>query len=73
MRRCTTLYDVAVIGANLTMSWQFLVMFKNCSKTCFDSRSCGISKDDRAMSYDVTYDIVRRRGSSHDICAIDMR
>ena len=23
--------------------------------------------------YDVTYDIVRRRGSSHDICAIDVR
>ena len=25
------------------------------------------------MSYDVTYDIVRRRGSSHDICEIDVQ
>ena len=47
--------------------------FWSCSKTCCDSRSCGISKDYRAMSYDVTYDIVRRRGSSHYICAIDVQ
>ena len=47
--------------------------FWSCSKTCCDSRSCGISKDDRAMSYDVTYDIVRRWGSSHDMYAIDVR
>ena len=70
MRRCTTLYDVAVIGGPISRclgsSW-------SCSKTCYDSRSCGIFKDYRAMSYDVTYDIVRRRGSSHDICAIDVR
>ena len=38
-----------------------------------DSHSCGVSKVDRAMSYDVTYDIVRRRDSSYGICAIDVR
>ena len=47
--------------------------FWSCSKTSCDSRWCGISSDDRAMSYNVTYDIVRRRGSSHDICVTDVR
>ena len=65
-RRCTTSQSWGPISRCFGSFW-------SCSKTCCDSRSCGISKDDRAMSYDVMYDIVRHRGSSHDICAIDVR
>ena len=65
-RRCTTSQSSGPISRCLGSFW-------SCSKICCDSRSCGISKYYRAMSYDVTYDIVRRRGSSHDICAIDVR
>ena len=73
VRRCTTLYDVVRRRSHRGPISRCLGSFWSCSKTCCDYRSCGISKDDRAMSYDVKYDIVRRRDSLHDICAIDVR
>ena len=68
-----TLHDVVRRRSHRGPISRCLRNFWSCSKICCDSRSCGVSKDDGAMSYDVTYDIVRRRGSSHDICVIDVR
>ena len=47
-----TLHDVVQRRSRGAIS-RCLGSFWSCSKTCCDSRSCGISKDYRAMSYDV--------------------
>ena len=67
------MHNVAVIGVNLTTSWQFLVMFKNLLRFSLMWDIAKMIMRCRTPSRTTSHNNVRRRGSQYDICAVVVR